>query len=601
MTRLLHRSCSFVFFLLLVFLLLVSTCLAAETQWIEVRSSHFSLVTDAGEKKACETLLRFEQMRTAFGSLMTKARVNLPVPLQIVAFHTGKEMTDFVPLWKGKPTQAAGMFEGNDDRTFIVLDLSVNDPWQVVLHEYAHQLLNPNTGFQFQPWFDEGFAEFFAGIRINGKEATMGAAPERYLQLLRQEKLMKVADLFRVQRGSSTYNETGDHRSLFYAESWLVVHYLYDKQLFSKLDLYFDLAQRKGVPTEDAIRQGFGISAADFDLILGQYLSAQRFHSYKVAVQPGTESSIYKVTPLTQAEVRTVLADMHLHSPAYRDKARGEFEEVLKIQPQNAAALRGLGYSYLLQQDFARAEAYFAKALEGAPDDPRLLYYSSLMIEQQEGPGLGNDRQELEVIQKRLEKAVTLDPEFADAYCRLAFTYVSQGNAEDALKAMTKAARLNPRRQDYALNLAEIYLFNHRTDDAIALLAPLNEIVEPRFAEQTKQLLERARSAKRGLRAALSAKAQPLAGIGQQAAIADSGPAGFLKGELVDLDCSAQPEAVLTVAAGNQTWKFHARDGTRVIVIGAQRLSCEWTDRKVAVNYRQTGKTTGELVSVELQ
>jgi len=595
MTLRLHHSCRFT-----LVLFLVSSSFAAEPGWVEVRSPHFSLATDGGEKKGRETLLRFEQMRVAYGSLMTRANVNLPVPLQIVAFRDSKEIADFLPLWRGKPTQTSGMFEGDDDRKFIVLALSVDDPWQVVFHEYAHQLLNGNTGFQFQPWFDEGFAEFFSGIRINGKEASVGSPPERDLQVLRQEKLMKVTDLFRVRRDSSIYNETGDHRSLFYAESWLVVHYLYDKQLFPRLDRYFDLALRKGVPIEEAIQQAFGLSAPDFDWRLGQYLAGQRFSSYKVSAQPGAESSSYTVKPLTQVDVQVVLADTHLHSPNYRDKARGEFEEVVKMQPENAAALRGLGYGYLLQQDFARAGTYFAEALEHASGDPRLLYYSCLMIEQQEGPGLGNDRQELEIIQKRLEKAVALDPEFADAYFRLAFTYVSQGDPEDALKAMTRAAALNPRNQAYALGLAEIYLLNRRVDDAIAVLDPLNETVEPRFAAQTAQLLERARKAKNS---AVSTSKEPQAATSdaQQATASDHGPAGFLKGTLVDVDCSAKPEALLTVAAGEKTWKFHARDGTRVIVIGGDNLSCEWTNRRVAVNYRPTGETTGEVVSVELQ
>ncbi len=597
MTRRLHCFCK-----LVLLMVLVSTMsFAVEAGWVEVRSPHFSLVTDAGEKKGQETLLRFEQMRAAFGSLMTKARVNLPVPLQIVAFHTSAEMTDFVPRWKGKPTQVAGMFEGDDDRTFIVLDLSGENPGEVVFHEYAHQLLNGNTGFQFQPWFDEGFAEFFAGIRIKGKEAMVGAAPERDLQILQREKLMKVAELFRVQHDSSIYNDSGDRRSLFYAESWLVVHYLYDKQLFPKLDLYFDLALRKSVPIEDAIEQAFGIKATDFDLLLGQYLNTQRFASYKVPAQSGAEIATYQVRALNLPDVQAVLADMHLHSPDYRDRARDEFEEVLKVEPENAAALRGLGYSYLLQQDFTQAGSYFAKALKQAPDDPRLLYYSSLMIEQEQGPGLGNDRQELEIIQKRLERAVALDPEFADAYCRLAFTYVSQGEAEDALEAMKKAATLNPRSQAYALNLAEMYLFNHKVDEANAVLEPLAQAVEPRFSAQTSQMLERARQARLGTAGAPSAKMRPAIDPAQPATAGETGAAAFLKGRLTAVDCSSEPEAVLTVAAGDKTWKFHARDGTRVIVIGADNLSCQWTNRRVAINYRQTGETTGELVSVELQ
>src|SRR6266404_8353224 len=147
---------------------------AGEPQWVEVRSPNFSVVTDAGEKRGREVAMRFEQMRAVFGALMTKAKVNLPVPLQIVAFRDTKEMKQHVPLWKGKPAQVSGLFAGNDDRPFIMLDMSVDDPWQVVFHEYAHQLLNGNTSAEFQPWFDEGFAEFYSTIKANGKETDVG-------------------------------------------------------------------------------------------------------------------------------------------------------------------------------------------------------------------------------------------------------------------------------------------------------------------------------------------------------------------------------------------------------------------------------------------
>jgi hypothetical protein len=40
---------------------------------------------------------------------------------------------------------------------------------------------------------------------------------------------IKIADLFRVQPNSNVYNENGDHRTVFCAESGLVMHYIYDK------------------------------------------------------------------------------------------------------------------------------------------------------------------------------------------------------------------------------------------------------------------------------------------------------------------------------------------------------------------------------------
>ena len=86
-----------------------------------------------------------------------------------------------------------------------------------------------------------------------------------------------MADLFRVQRDSSIYNERSDHQSLFYAQSWLVVHYLYDKQLTRKLD-FFEMAVDEGVSVEDAIQRAFGLSASDFDEVLHQYLNSGRLH-----------------------------------------------------------------------------------------------------------------------------------------------------------------------------------------------------------------------------------------------------------------------------------------------------------------------------------
>ena len=81
---------------LLLFSLMPLSALA-DQPWVEVRSQHFSLITDAGEKRGREVLTRFEQMRAAFGVIFNKASVTFPVPLQIVAFRSTKQMREFVP------------------------------------------------------------------------------------------------------------------------------------------------------------------------------------------------------------------------------------------------------------------------------------------------------------------------------------------------------------------------------------------------------------------------------------------------------------------------------------------------------------------------
>jgi hypothetical protein len=145
--------------------------LCGEAQWVEIRSPHFSVATDTSDKRGRDVAVRFEQMRAVFASLMAKAKVNTPIPLQIVAFRSSKELRQFAPLFQGKPTELAGLFQEGSDRCFILLDLSTENPFETVFHEYAHQLMNGTLSAEMDPWFEEGFAEYFRTIKIDGKEA----------------------------------------------------------------------------------------------------------------------------------------------------------------------------------------------------------------------------------------------------------------------------------------------------------------------------------------------------------------------------------------------------------------------------------------------
>src|SRR5258708_446251 len=92
---------------LLVSILACGIAARADQQWVEVDSSHFSVATDGGEKRAREVAQRFEQMRMAFGVIFKKVSVNT-APLQIIAFRNNKELRQFSPLYGGKPIELAG-------------------------------------------------------------------------------------------------------------------------------------------------------------------------------------------------------------------------------------------------------------------------------------------------------------------------------------------------------------------------------------------------------------------------------------------------------------------------------------------------------------
>src|SRR5580698_5191734 len=196
-----------------VFLSLASRA-AEQSPWLEVHSTHFTVITDAGEKKGKEVALRFEQMRAVFAVLLMKDRLNEPVPLTILAFKNDKDYYQSAPLRQGQPIDAPGFFLPGEDQNFIVLNLLEEESWRAVAHDFAHLLLNYNYP-EAPAWFDEGLTEYFSSIRVDDKKYEIGGDPElrsagagsslkSLTELLSSQTWIALPDLLTMKRDAST-------------------------------------------------------------------------------------------------------------------------------------------------------------------------------------------------------------------------------------------------------------------------------------------------------------------------------------------------------------------------------------------------------------
>src|ERR1700758_1613601 len=266
---------------------------AAEPQWIEIRSGHFDVVTDAGEKKGREVALRFEQMRAVFGQLLVRQKLHMPVPLTIFALKDDKRFYQMAPLHDGQPISAPGFFVPGEDHQYFVLNLSEEDSYRAVAHDFAHMLLNYNYP-PAQGWFDEGLAEYFGSIRVDDKHVEIGGdpelvsgagqdllgdqhdvrAPKSLTELLRAQVWISLPDLFTMKHDTSGFNE-GTHHTMYYAESWIVMHYLIHEKKLPETGAYFDLVLNQRLPVEDAIQKAYGMSSAQMEDAVKAYLHSQ--------------------------------------------------------------------------------------------------------------------------------------------------------------------------------------------------------------------------------------------------------------------------------------------------------------------------------------
>lgn len=622
-----------------LFPLFLAATSRAENEWVEVRSPNFSVITDAGEKRGREIAQRFEQMRYIFGTLIQRAKINLPAPLQIVAFRNTKGFREFAPLWKGKPVRAAGLFLGGEDRNYILLDMSSYDPLSSVYHEYGHLLLNGNYPLA-QPWFDEGFAEYFRSIKIAGKRAEVGGVPEGNWDMLNSARFFPIESLFSVGHDSKVYNEDGDHRSMFYAQSWLVVHYMYDKSKMPQGGVYFDLVKNQHMPVAQAIEKAFGMTPKQFDKEIEQYYRGRTLQYFSMDM-PAMETKMYESKKLKLPDLQAILADVHLHSPDYLDKAVSEFQAVLNTEPNHAASHRGLGYAYLRKNDFARASEHFRHAAALDSGDARVHYYSALLMNREALSEDGRiDKPNDMMI--HLRRAIQIDPELADAYHLLAYLQLTHGSSNEAMESIKTALQRSPRNESYYSTLGQIYMSQRKFDEAIEVFKRLETSENPQLAHNARSNLQLAADYKQNVHRAewadlqkrtrqkewgTTPSADRLAEEAQNADIAepeptpvvpDKRPVKFLKGRLINVDCK-DGRAVLTIdtgaavaslkrrgnapapASAGRTVKLLVPSTNKVVLVGADDFSCEWRDQRVAVNYRAGGELDGEVMSVELQ
>jgi len=404
---------------------------------------------------------------------------------------------------------------------------------------------------------------------------------------------------------------------VFYAESSLLVHYIYDNHLLLKVADYFDAAVNQKKPVEQAVEQAFGMTPEQFDKVLRNYLQSGRFKYYPIKTPPDIVAAQFTETPVSLADAQAVLADIDAHSTDHHDRALGEFREVLQMDPSNAAALRGMGYAYLQSREFDHAREYFRQAAERDSKDPRVHYYNALLMNRAGGV-LGAAK--ADEVKKELEIAIALDPQLADAYSLLAYAQAFSGEPEKGLATMKKAVELSPRNEMYQINLANIYMANRKVDEAIALLRGLAGSGNPEvathanaalaqaenFKEQTKSFRAQIESRTENVAAERNAAGIPEGKIEAQSAVeapapAPAAPVRFIKGKLAAVDCSAAPQASLSVMSGGRSLKLHISDSKHVVLIGADEFSCDWKNKNVALNYRERQDGEGDVVSLEVQ
>ncbi len=425
---------------------MAATSAAADKEWAEVRSQHFRVITDGSEKDARRVAREFEQIRFAMGAVYPKIRQESGAPLLVLCPRDESSMKELAPqYWKTKTFKPAGVFQHGWDKEYAIVRLDEIRPesYEVVYHEYVHSVMHLNTRW-LPVWLDEGLADFHANTKFEKNKIYVGA-PSWRLRVLRSHPPIPLDTLLSVTPASPYYHDE-EKASLFYAQSWILTHYLFfgpnmesGKKMVRFIGLLDDTEQKKafaqvfGDPKE--VEKGLEQYSRNF-LLSGGYLNTPA----------STDEKEFTSRRMTMAETEAELGSYHLWSRA-PSLARPLIEQALKDDPKLGLAHEDMAFLNFVdgKDDDAAREFTQAVAL-----DPKLhlSLFSLTMMSPMAHSDAPADLAELE---RSLNKVLEMDSQFAPAWVQLARLHVRQGKLDQAYREARQAEKLEPARAGYHL------------------------------------------------------------------------------------------------------------------------------------------------------
>jgi Flp pilus assembly protein TadD len=340
--------------------------LASARDWLEARIDDFVLVTDAQEPYARGTLRDFAVFKHALGALAPLTREVPHMPTEMYALEGGD--------WRGFATSpnTQGFFAERIDRNYIFFDRTPSGllSREVVFHEYMHFVLHSGASVFVPPWWDEGVAELFSSLRERDGKIEFGLVPNARKDDFRYLQLMPTRTLFAADRSSQALRK---HVSapMFYAQSWLTVHYmLIEKpERGRQTETYLNLVSA-GKPTDEAVQAAYGVSLDELDKEIRSYRNKGRIGAYLMKFKtplPNAQDVVIRALPEAVALSRLSIAGSMLGSGVGDAEKRAQ--RALRIDPALPLAHAALALVRLTQERIDEALELSRKVL-ASPADP---------------------------------------------------------------------------------------------------------------------------------------------------------------------------------------------------------------------------------------
>ncbi|MEX2963343.1 hypothetical protein [Microbulbifer sp. TYP-18] len=253
------------------FVFLLSACTSTEklvsSDWYEIKSQHFRIVTNGNPKKVQKLAEDLEQFR-----IFSQKYIAFQSDQQSLTIYALADQLSFARVNGSKNERnVIGSFRNTSYGSFALVNIRGNRYFpdnparKILFHEYTHFLTYSRSSYNYPYWYSEGLAESFSTVRFNGKNVfEVGRMPVDRAISLSQLKQLPLKRLLEATRGSLDEQEA----EALYASGWMLTHWLlFDPERKLALERYLK-AYQTGADSVTALPNALDMT---FDELEAQY------------------------------------------------------------------------------------------------------------------------------------------------------------------------------------------------------------------------------------------------------------------------------------------------------------------------------------------
>jgi tetratricopeptide (TPR) repeat protein len=488
-------------FLLCVFLAAPRAAAAAD-QWSELKTPHFTVISNASDGNTRSLAWQLEQVRSTMVNLWAWAQVDLNKPLTVIAVKDENSMRALAPeFWEKRGgMRPASVWVTGSDRHYLAIRTGLDvesqgniNPYITSYFSYINLVMMQSLSPDLPLWLSRGLSGVLSNTLVKNDHIIIGAPIPWHLQALRERPRALLPRLLTTTQQSPALTRD-EGLETFDAQSWAFVHFLMFGDTGARADKLnqFARAVSAGKDASTAFRDTLG-TPESLEAPFRMYFEKQVGQVRRANIDVAVERERIPVRRLSAAESAAARALFHVATQRPVE-ARAAITEARAQDPKAPGSYEAEGLLLDREDKDEAAKVALEKAVEAGSTNGYVHYRLAGLTWRRDA-----DQDTLKAIEGHLTKATTLNTRDADAYSWLGEIRAALGAGEPAAGLVLRAVTLEPLEAVHRLRAASVLARLRKYDEAAAQAEAAQRLATTDGERQrARELLERIAKARAG-------------------------------------------------------------------------------------------------------